>query len=121
MVIAFAAWTNGVSRPATRSLGRQARRLYQARFGIETAYRQKNQARAVTTSRSPTDRLLLEGLAHLIRQAWVLLTAQLARRSPHRPSDWVGELRLATLLRWLDDALRDGLAEIRTISLNHAS
>lgn len=121
MVIAFSAGAS-VAHRATRQQGRQARRLYQARFGIETSYRQKNQARAMTTSRSPAYRLLLEGLGHLIRQVWVLLTEQLARRTRRQHQRrWVGELRLATLIHWLDDALRDGLAEIRTISLNQVT
>jgi hypothetical protein len=113
MVIAFAGRVN-------RALGRLARNHYRARFGIETSYRQKNQARAKTTSRSPGYRLLLEGLAHLIRQVWVLLTEQIGRRSNCAHPDWVGELPLATLIRWLDDALRAGLAEFREIPLGQS-
>lgn len=119
MVIAYAAWSHGLPLSTTRSRGRQARQLYRARFGIETSYRQKNQARAATTSRDPAYRLLLEGLAHLIRQVWVLLTEQLARHTRPRPGDLGAKLRLATLVRWLDDTLRNGLTELRSIPLRH--
>ena len=88
------------------------------RFGIETTYRQKNQARGFTTSPSPGYRLLLEGLGHLIRQVWVLLTEQIA--GP-RQTGWVHQLPLAVVIEWLDDALRDGLAEAREIPVAGAT
>ena len=100
-----------------RAAGRAARDAYRARFGIETTYRQKNQARAVTTSKNTAYRLLLEGLAHLIRQIWVLLTEQLSRAAGEADPGWVKELTLAVLIRWLDEALRDGLTESREIPL----
>lgn len=86
------------------------------RFGIATTYRQKNQARGFTTS--PGDRLRLEGLAHLIRQVWVLPTERIAG---HRPSGWVQQLSLATRIEWLADALRDGLQEAREIPVPRAT
>jgi hypothetical protein len=119
MVVAFAGWAGGRGRG--RAAGRAARDAYRARFGIETSYRQKNQARAVTTSRDPAYRLLLEGLAHLIRQVWVLLTEQIARAAGRGHPAWVGELPLATLVRWLDAALREGLTEARAIPLGKTS
>lgn len=79
----------------------QSRRLYRRRFGIETSYRQKNQAQARTTSRDPIYRLLLEGIAYLLRQVWVMLTEILARQS-HAPADaWIGALTLQQLVDWL--------------------
>src|ERR1039457_752131 len=48
----------------------QSRQLYRRRFGIETSYRQKNQAQAFTTSSDPVYRLLLEGVAYILRQVW---------------------------------------------------
>lgn len=73
-----------------------ARKWYAARFGIETSYRQKNQCRAWTTGVSGAYRLLLEGIAHVIRQVWVYLTSELetVRR-------WVSQLPFADLLEWL--------------------
>lgn len=112
MVIAFAGWGAAAARRATRAAGRVARATYRSRFGIETSYRQKNQSRGFTTSRSAAYRLLLEGLAHLIRQVWVLLTEQIAGT---RRTDWVHQLPLIALIDWLDLALRDGLHETREI------
>ncbi len=47
--------------------------LYRQRFGIETSYRQMNQVRARTSSRSPILRLLLVGLALLLLNLYVAL------------------------------------------------
>jgi len=118
MVIAFGGrWVGADPDGETRAAGRAARDSYRARFGIETTYRQKNQARAMTTSRKAPYRLLLEGLAHLIRQVWVLLTEQLGRTTGRAKPGWVSELPLEVLVDWLNDALRDGLTESREIPL----
>jgi putative transposase len=66
-VLVFAAWGFHVPSPAW------ARETYRRRFGIETSYRQAQQAQAWTTSRSCKLRLLLFGLALLLRNAWVWL------------------------------------------------
>ena len=50
---------------------RWVRETYRLRFGIETGYRQMNQGRARTSSRDPQLRLLLVGIALLLRNAWV--------------------------------------------------
>lgn len=50
---------------------RWVRETYRKRFGIETSYRQMNQARARTSSRNPVLRLLYVGIALLLRNAWV--------------------------------------------------
>jgi hypothetical protein len=50
---------------------RWTRETYRKRFGIETSYRQLNQARARTSSRNPVLRLLYVGIALLLRNAWV--------------------------------------------------
>jgi hypothetical protein len=95
----------------------QQRRLYKRRFGIETSYRQKNQAQAKTTSKNPLYRLLLEGIAYLLRQVWVVLTEALARRQGLRSAGWVAVLPLAKLLDWLADALKLEHPEDCTIPL----
>jgi len=46
---------------------------YRRRFGIETGYRQMNQLRARTTSRSPVFRLLLVGLAFILVNLYIAL------------------------------------------------
>jgi hypothetical protein len=100
MVFAFQGW----SGDRARNLHQQAeslRGLYRRRFGIETSYRQKNQAKALTTSRDPVYRLLLEGLAYLFRQVWVRLTEELARRSHASPDAWTSALPMNRMLDWL--------------------
>lgn len=47
------------------------RQTYRERFGIESSYRQMNQSRARTTSPKPIFRLLLAGIALLLRNVWV--------------------------------------------------
>jgi putative transposase len=47
--------------------------LYRRRFGIESSYRQMNQARPRTCSRDPRVRLVLVGVALLLRNVWVWL------------------------------------------------
>ena len=56
--------------PGFRALARVALR-YQRRFGIETSYRQLGECLARTTSRDARYRLLLVGVALLIRSWWV--------------------------------------------------
>lgn len=49
------------------------RQAYRTRFGIETSYRQMNQAEVVTTTRNPLARLFLVGVALILRNVWVWL------------------------------------------------
>lgn len=77
-VLVFATWGFQVPSPAW------ARETYRLRFGIESSYRQAHQAQAWTTGRGPELRLLLMGLALLLRNAWVWLHRQLlSRQLPH--------------------------------------
>jgi hypothetical protein len=57
-----------------------ARETYRTRFGIETSYRQVNQARIPTTSRDPLRRLLFVGLALIIRNVWAWIHLVYFRR-----------------------------------------
>jgi putative transposase len=72
------------------------------RFGIETSYRQLQQARIQTTARSPALRLLFVGIALLLRNIWVwahwhrLATPRCGGRKLNLP-----RLRFKTLLMWL--------------------
>lgn len=75
--------------------------LYRQRFGIETSYRQMNQVRARTTSRNPTLRLLLVGLAFILVNLYVTLRDQLcsvADAATVTSSAWLSLRRLALLL-----------------------
>jgi Transposase DDE domain len=56
---------------------------YRSRFGIETSYRQMNQARIRTCTRDPRTRFLYVAIALLLRNAWVWLHWELLS-SPRR-------------------------------------
>lgn len=115
-VYAFGGWgqTTAVSEVRRAWLGR---RRYRERFGIETSYRQKNQARGWTTSTRAEYRLLLEGLALVLRQVWVYLTQQIARDRRLRPTDWVSALPLVQMLEWLAEHIHSHYPNTRCIPL----
>ncbi|MCP5038942.1 MAG: transposase [Rhodobacteraceae bacterium] len=76
--------------------------IYRQRFGIETSYRQLNEACIKTTTRSPELRLLFVGIALLLRNVWVWVHwSYLA--SPRRGARKLNldKLRFKTLLTWL--------------------
>jgi hypothetical protein len=80
------------------------REQYRHRFGIESSYRQMHEGQARTTTRRPDVRLLLIGIALLLRNAWVWLHRVLiSRELPHGALLMHPEqLRLATLLIHLE-------------------
>jgi hypothetical protein len=118
MVFAFQGWNGDRARNVHQQADR-LRRLYRRRFGIETSYRQKNQARAMTTSRDPVYRLLLEGLSYLLRQVWAVLTEELARRSKAPSDAWIGSLTVQRMIDWLVHELKGLHPE--TLEINGAA
>jgi Transposase DDE domain len=78
------------------------RETYRTRFGIESSYRQMNQARGRTTTRRPELRLLYAGLALLLRNEWVWLHFEVLS-SPRRGGRLIRleRLRLRAMLHWL--------------------
>lgn len=115
LLFAFQGWSADHARNVHHK-ALQSRRLYRRRFGIETSYRQKNQAQARTTSTDPIYRLLLEGIAYLLRQVWVMLTEILACQSHAPPNAWIGALTLQQLVDWLVHELTDLHPEIQEIT-----
>ena len=115
-VYAFGGWQVDEAWSLVRR-ARLAKRWYGKRFGIETSYRQMNQAKATTTKKDTVYRLLLVGLALLLRQVWVWLTWQVARARGLRPRHGVGELPLAHLCAWLADLLKRKYKEEKVIQL----
>lgn len=120
LLFAFDRWGGERARDIHQIAERQ-RRLYKRRFGIETSYRQKNQAQAKTTSSDPVYRLLLEGVAYLLRQVWVVLTQEIARRTHAKPTAWIGSLTFEILLDWLLNVLKQDLHENCSIPLDTTS
>lgn len=75
---------------------------YRLRFGIESSYRLMNRCRARTSSRDPSYRLLLVGLAFILVNIWVFICwsrvshpCQGGRRLPK------GRFRLERFLNWI--------------------
>jgi hypothetical protein len=120
MVFAFQGWSGERARNIHQLAWRQ-RRLYRQRFGIETSYRQKNQAQACTTSRDPVYRLLLEGIGYALRQVWVVLTEEVARRCHARAGTWIAALPLQRMLDWLMHELTALHPEELSIPINEMS
>jgi len=118
MVFAFQGWSGDRARNVHQQAER-LRQLYRRRFGIETSYRQKNQAKATTTSRDPVYRLLLEGLGYLLRQVWAVLTEELARRWKASPNAWIGALTVQKMIDWLNHELTNLHPE--TLEINGAA
>jgi hypothetical protein len=100
MVFAFQGWS-GVRAHNVHEQARRQRQLYRRRFGIETSYRQKNQAQASTTSRNPVYRLLLEGLGYVLRQLWVVFAEELARPCASKAGGSSAVLPLQQMVDWL--------------------
>jgi hypothetical protein len=115
-VYAFGGWSaaRATAAAARRAEAAQAERAYRRRFGIETSYRQLGEGLGKTTAKDVGYRLLLVGLALLLRQVWVWLTGQWAR-GHGRPGAWVAELPLERLLRWLAEAVQRRHPEDRAL------
>jgi putative transposase len=78
------------------------RETYRRRFGIESSYRQLNQARIRTSTRDPKLRLLFVGVALVLRNVWVwfhLLLLSEPRRG--RRQIRLERMRFRTMLLWL--------------------
>ena len=85
---------------------------YSRRFGIESSYRQLNEARGRTSSRSPMLRLLYAGIALLLRNLWVLCRWIVsAHLGPGARSKDSLDLTFELLLDWLKHHLAQLLQE----------
>lgn len=118
MAFAFQGW-RGDRAKNVHDLALKSRQRYRRRFGIETSYRQKNQAQASTTSSDPVYRLLLEGVAYILRQVWVVLTQTLSRVQGTSKT-WIA-LSFQRLIDWLVADLATLYQENRTIPLTSMS
>lgn len=94
--------------------------LYRCRFSIETSYRQLHEGLAQTTTKNPAWRLLLVGIALVVRNVWVWLHGErlaVVVRGKRRVR--LGRLRLRTLLRWVARALDEQLGVRLEITTQH--
>ena len=89
------------------------RETYRARFGIESSYRQMNQARGRTSTRRPELRLLYVGLSLVLRNEWVWLHRDVLS-TPRRGGRLIRpeRLRLRALLRWLVQVIEEVIGTV---------
>lgn len=89
------------------------RETYRSRFGIESSYRQMNQARGRTSTRRPELRLLYVGLALVLRNEWVWLHFEVLS-TPRRGGRLIRleRLPLRGLLRWLIEMVEEAYGTI---------
>ena len=102
--LVYAYW--GLVPPSTGWL----RETYRKRFAIETSYRQMHQARARTCTRNPLVRLLLVGVALVLRNVWVWLhyaVLSTPRKGNCRFNP--GRLTLRGMLQWLQHQAEEEL------------
>ncbi len=92
---------------------RWVRQTYRKRFAIETSYRQLHQGRARTSTRNPLVRLLLVGVALILRNVWVWLhymVLSTPRRGNRRLN--LERLPLRAMLLWLQQQAEDELGRM---------
>jgi putative transposase len=89
------------------------RETYRSRFGIESSYRQMNQARGRTSTRRPELRLLYVGIALVLRNEWVWLHFEVLS-TPRRGGRLIRleRLRLRALLHWLLQVIEEAFGTI---------
>ena len=81
----------------------EIRETYRKRFGIESSYRQLNQGRIRTCTRSPLIRLFYVGIALVLRNVWVWVhfTFFAEAKSKEEPEVHLEKLRFRRLLNWI--------------------
>jgi len=95
----FAAWR-------VRGTPTQIREMYRKRFGIESSYRQRRQARIHTCTRHPHLRLVFLVVALLLRNLWVWIHEQLlSEGSVENLTLNLEKLRFRRLLDWIRNAV----------------
>ena len=89
------------------------RETYRGRFGIESSYRQMNQARGRTSTRRPELRLLYVGVALVLRNEWVWLHFEVLS-TPRRGGRAIRleRLRLRELLHWLIQVIEEAYGTV---------
>jgi Transposase DDE domain len=94
------------------------RETYRTRFGIESSYRQMNQARGRTSTRRPELRLLYVGISLVLRNEWVWLHFTVLS-TPRRGGRLIRleRLRLRALLHWLIQVIEEAFGTIDEIRM----
>jgi hypothetical protein len=100
----------------------QVHRHYRYRFGIETSYRIKNQARIRSTTKNPVLRLLYVALAFILVNLWVYLLWQVVSAT-RRGGRQVFQARfpLKTMLSFIRQAVEQHFPLVRAVYLPRAA
>jgi IS4 transposase len=97
----------------------EIREIYRKRFGIETTYRQMNEARIKTCTRDPKARLLFVGIALVLRNVWVWLHFRFAKRKySEEPELFLELLRFGEMLLWITQVVQQTLGADKTKGLD---
>lgn len=98
------------------------RETYRKRFGIETSYRQMNEARIKTSTRDPRLRLLLVGIALVLRNVWVWLHFKLAKgKWSDEPQLFLELLRFKEMLLWITQVVQRLLRADQNPGIDYAT
>jgi len=94
---------------------------YRKRFGIETSYRQMEQARIRTSTRDPLLRLLYVGAALILRNVWAWLHWEVLCH-PHRGGRRIdlGQLTFRGMLLWLQHYAEEWLGLHEELQAQHS-
>jgi hypothetical protein len=102
-----------------RRTWREIRELYRKRFGIETSYRQLNEARIKTCTRDPRERLLFVGVGLVLRNVWVWIHFRFAKdKYSSEPRLFHALLRFNEMLLWITQIVQRILGADKTKGLD---
>jgi len=102
-----------------RRTPKEIRETYRKRFGIETSYRQMNEARIKTCTRDPRLRLLFVGIALVLRNVWVWIHFRFAKQKySAEPQLFLELLRFQEMLYWITQVIEHVLGADRTLGLD---
>ena len=97
----------------------EIRETYRKRFGIETSYRQMNEAKIKTCARDPRLRLLFVGIALVLRNVWVWIHFRFAKgKFTDEPQLFLELLRFQEMLLWIAQIVQQTLGAYKTLGLD---
>jgi len=103
-----------------RMTWKEIRETYRKRFGIETSYRQMNEARIKTTTRDPRQRLLFVGIALVLRNVWVWIHFKFAKgKYSPEPQLFLELLRFNEMLLWITEVVQRALGAEKTQGIDY--
>ena len=102
-----------------RRTPREIRETYRKRFGIETSYRQMNEARIKTCTRDPRLRLLFVGIALVLRNVWVWIHFRFAKsKFSDEPLLFLELLRFQEMLLWITLCVQKALGADKILGID---